>query len=138
MLHSLIKPSTEAKLGVVENILDKLVAVSKPLHSENKLYTFDGKEVTHNITQEGVKKETAVINSSNKMLDEAADKAQSTHKLPQSQKDKKIIEGHNAIVENKQITKRHYGNNLQKLDFNEIEKALENQIAKLENKNINI
>ena len=105
---------------------------------KNKLYTFDGKEVTHNITQEGVKKETAVINSSNKMLDEAADKAQSTHKLPQSQKDKKIIEGHNAIVENKQITKRHYGNNLQKLDFNEIEKALENQIAKLENKNINI
>ena len=105
---------------------------------KNRLYTFDGKEVTRNITQEGVKKETAVINSSNKMLDEAADKAQSTHKLPQSQKDKKIIEGHNAIVENKQITKRHYGNNLQKLDFNEIEKALENQIAKLENKNINI
>ena len=107
-------------------------------YKKNKLYTFDGKEVTHNITQEGVKKETAVINSSNKMLDEAADKAQSTHKLPQSQKDKKIIEDHNAIVENKQITKRHYGNNLQKLDFNEIEKALENQIAKLENKNINI
>ena len=105
---------------------------------KNRLYTFDGKEVTHNITQEGVKKETAVINSSNKMLDEAADKAQSTYKLPQSQKDKKIIEDHNAIVEDKQITKRHYGNNLQKLDFNEIEKALENQIAKLENKNINI
>ena len=105
---------------------------------KNKLYTFDGKEVTHNITQEGVKKETAVINSSNKMLDEAADKAQSTHKLPQSQKDKKIIEDHNAIVENKQTIKKYYGNNLQKLDFNEIEKALENQIAKLENKNINI
>ena len=106
--------------------------------TKNKLYTFDGKAVTQNITQEGVKKETAVINSSNKMLDEAADKAQSIHKLLQPQKDKKIIEGHNAIVENKQITKRHYGNNLQKLDFNEIEKALENQIAKLENKNINI
>ena len=103
----------------------------------NKLYTFDGKEVTHNITQEGVKKETAVINSSNKMLDEAADKVQSTYKLPQSQKDKKIIEDHNAIVENKQTIKKYYGNNLQKLDFNEIEKTLENQIAKLENKNIN-
>ena len=33
--------------------------------------------------------------------------------------------------------KKYYGNNLQKLDFNEIEKALENQIAKLENKSIN-
>ena len=106
-------------------------------YKKNKLYTFDGKEVTHNITQEGVKKETTVINSSNKMLDEAADKAQSTHKLPQSQKDKKIIEDHNAIVENKQTIKKYYGNNLQKLDFNEIEKALENQIAKLENKSIN-
>ena len=104
---------------------------------KNKLYTFDGKEVTHNITQEGVKKETTVINSSNKMLDEAADKVQSTYKLPQSQKDKKIIEDHNAIVENKQTIKKYYGNNLQKLDFNEIEKALENQIAKLENKSIN-
>ena len=106
-------------------------------YKKNKLYTFDGKEVTHNITQEGVKKETAVINSSNKMLDEAADKVQSTYKLPQSQKDKKIIEDHNAIVENKQTIKKYYGNNLQKLDFNEIEKALENQIAKLENKSIN-
>ena len=106
-------------------------------YKKNRLYTFDDKEVTHNITQEGVKKETAVINSSNKMLDEAADKAQSTHKLPQSQKDKKIIEDHNAIVENKQTIKKYYGNNLQKLDFNEIEKALENQIAKLENKSIN-
>ena len=106
-------------------------------YKKNKLYTFDGKEVTHNITQEGVKKETTVINSSNKMLDEAADKAQSTYKLPQSQKDKKIIEDHNAIVENKQTIKKYYGNNLQKLDFNEIEKALENQIAKLENKSIN-
>ena len=106
-------------------------------YKKNKLYTFDGKEVTHNITQEGVKKETSVINSSNKMLDEAADKVQSTYKLPQSQKDKKIIEDHNAIVENKQTIKKYYGNNLQKLDFNEIEKALENQIAKLENKNIN-
>ena len=84
-----------------------------------------------------IKKETTVINSSNKMLDEAADKVQSTYKLPQSQKDKKIIEDHNAIVENKQTIKKYYGNNLQKLDFNEIEKALENQIAKLENKSIN-
>ena len=71
------------------------------------------------------------------MLDEAADKVQSTYKLPQSQKDKKIIEDHNAIVENKKTIKKYYGNNLQKLDFNEIEKALENQIAKLENKSIN-
>lgn len=106
-------------------------------YKKNKLYTFDGKEVTHNITQEGVKKETSVINSSNKMLDKAADKVQTTYKLPQSQKDKKIIEDHNAIVENKQTIKKYYGNNLQKLDFNEIEKALENQIAKLENKSIN-
>ena len=104
---------------------------------KNKSYTFDSKEAAHSITQERVKKETAIINNPNKILDEVVDKVQPIHKSAQSQRYEKIIEDHNAIVDNVQSIKKRYVNNLQKIDFNEIEKALENQIAELENKSIN-
>ena len=104
---------------------------------KNKSYTFDSKETAHNITQERVKKETTIINNPNKILDEVVDKVQSIHKSAQSQRYEKTTEGHNAIVDNVQSIKKRYGNNLQKIDFNEIEKALENQIIELENKSIN-
>ena len=70
-------------------------------------------------------------------MDEVVDKVQPIHKSAQSQRYEKTTEGHNAIVDNVQSIKKRYGNNLQKIDFNEIEKALENQIAELENKSIN-
>ena len=104
---------------------------------KNKSYTFDSKETAHSITQESVKKETTIINNPNKILDEVVDKVQPIHKSAQSQRYEKIIEDHNAIVDNVQSIKKRYGNNLQKIDFSEMEKALENQIIELENKSIN-
>ena len=104
---------------------------------KNKSYTFDSKESAHNITQERVKKETAIINNPNKILDEVVDKVQSIHKSAQSQRYEKITEDHNAIVENEQSIKKRSANKLQKIDFKEIEKALEKQIIELENKTIN-
>ena len=104
---------------------------------KNKSYTFDSKESAHSITQERVKKETAIINNPNKILDEVVDKVQSIHKSAQSQRYEKITEDHNAIVENEQSIKKRSANKLQKIDFKEIEKALEKQIIELENKTIN-
>ena len=54
-----------------------------------------------------------------------------------AQRYEKITEDHNAIVENEQSIKKRSANKLQKIDFKEIEKALENQIIELENKTIN-
>ena len=104
---------------------------------KNKSYTFDSKEATRNITQERVKKETSFINNPNKTLDEVVDKVQPIHKSAQSQRYEKITEDHNAIVENEQSIKKRSANKLQKIDFKEIEKALEKQIIELENKTIN-
>ena len=111
---------------------------SKPkILKKNKSYTFDSKEAAHSITQERVKKETAIINNPNKILDEVVDKVQPIHKSAQSQRYEKITEDHNAIVENEQSIKKRSANKLQKIDFKEIEKALEKQIIELENKTIN-
>ena len=104
---------------------------------KNKSYTFDSKESTHNMSLEDFKREFTTMNNSNKILDEVVDKVQPIHKSAQSQRYEKITEDHNAIVDNVQSIKKRYGNNLQKIDFNEIEKALENQIIELENKTIN-
>ena len=86
---------------------------------------------------EDFKREFTTMNNSNKMLDKVVDKVQPIHKSAQSQRYEKITEDHNAIVENEQSIKKRSANKLQKIDFKEIEKALEKQIIELENKTIN-
>lgn len=79
------------------------------------------------------KKELAILKNSNKMLDDAAEKVRDNNKLTQKQKDDKITEINDAKMENETMANKYFGETLKGFNFDEIEKSIEKQIAKLEN-----
>lgn len=105
---------------------------------KNKNYIFNSGNNTPKLTKSDykkmAKKEIAILQNSNKMLEEAADKVRGTHKLNQSQKNERITNINSAKTENETVAMKYYGKTLQDVDFDEIEKTIETQITKIENK----
>lgn len=80
----------------------------------------------------------ATLKSSNEMLDNAMDTVRKTKKIKDYQKNNVLNQIENAKEENKKTAKKtfgkYYGGSLDSLDFNQIQKTLEKEMEKLEDK----
>lgn len=79
-------------------------------------------------------KELAILKNSNKMLEDVVEEVKVKDSISEEIKNRVIKQVQNAQNENKKKANRYYGASLDSIDFNQLTRTLEKQIADLEDK----